>query len=51
MGDRLRDVIEVLERKVSSTLPIVTALLSFVQGNQIASLYDLLIFKDKPSEC
>ncbi|KAF8552741.1 hypothetical protein OG21DRAFT_1511060 [Imleria badia] len=34
VGDRLRDVIEVLERK----------------GNQIASLYDLLIFKDKPVE-
>ncbi|KAF8133420.1 hypothetical protein EV363DRAFT_1259120 [Boletus edulis] len=33
-GDRLRDVIEVLEHK----------------GHQIASLYDLLIFEDKPLE-
>ncbi|KAI9568343.1 hypothetical protein HD554DRAFT_2328652 [Boletus coccyginus] len=34
VGERLRDVIEVLERK----------------SNQIALLYDLLIFKDKPFE-
>ncbi|KAG6372822.1 hypothetical protein JVT61DRAFT_7229 [Boletus reticuloceps] len=34
VGDRLRDVIEVLEHK----------------GHQIASLYDLLIFEDKPLE-
>lgn len=47
VGDRLRDVIEVLERKVNFSLLDVFPLLKVLQGNQIASLYDLLIFQDK----
>ena len=50
-ADHLREVIDILEQKVrqpaaSSRRQWLTK--CTLQGNQIASLYDLLTFKDKP---
>ncbi len=52
LADHLREVIDILEQKVRVYhLCLGRAILtldSTMQGNQIASLYDLLTFKDKP---
>lgn len=52
LADHLREVIDILEQKVRIYCPYLRkatlTLASTMQGNQIASLYDLLTFKDKP---
>ena len=51
LADHLREVIDILEQKVRVCRLILQPMLTFastMQGNQIASLYDLLTFKDKP---
>jgi len=53
LAQHLREVVDILEQKVCSFfLGLMTAynnmMFSFFQGDQIASLYDLLTFRDKP---
>jgi hypothetical protein len=48
LAQHLREVIGILEQKVGSLICVV-AQSNYKQGDQIASLYDLLTFKDKPS--
>lgn len=51
LAEHLREVIDVLEQKVKRLIHYHQSfLLTFkpLQGDQIASLYDLLTFKDKP---
>ena len=47
LAEHLQEVIKVLERKVSIRNSLTFLFLTFNQGDQIASLYDLLTFKDK----
>jgi hypothetical protein len=50
LAEHLREVIDILEQKVENfawpSHPTLTC--GHSQGDQIASLYDLLVFKDKP---
>lgn len=50
LAEHLREVIDTLEQKVALFISssIMSANLALAQGDQIASLYDLLSFKDKP---
>lgn len=50
LAEHLREVIDTLEQKVAPLISssIISANLALAQGDQIASLYDLLSFKDKP---
>jgi hypothetical protein len=48
LAQHLKEVVDVLEQKVRSCLPMRASTDVVMQGNQIASLYDLLTYKDIP---
>lgn len=52
LAQHLREVVDILEQKVCGELTWKNSVLTsslFSKGDQIASLYDLLTFKDKPA--
>jgi Centrosome microtubule-binding domain of Cep57 len=50
LAQHLKEIVDILEQKVRSSFRDLVYLLTMSQGDQTASLYDLLTFKVKPLE-